>query len=105
MKKGIIEKNGQLQIHLDISTLNPAQVRLLKKITTSLQEVVTSEEEYEFFEGSAELMKLCGQLIQQAQFVHAHQAGPIPYAKQALEFSIDHLTDSLHKGRSLRVDN
>jgi len=97
--------NQQLLIEFDTSELKPQQIRLLKTINGLLAHVAKTEEESELFESSAELMKQIASLIKQSNFIELSGADPIPYAEQALEYSLDHLVDMIHSDDIISFDN
>ena len=55
-----------LKLELDTTDLSPQQVRLIKSLTTMLHHVLVTENEEEYFEGSAEFMRMCASIIKQA---------------------------------------
>ena len=98
-------KNEELHIEIDTSELEAQQVRLLGTINALLAHVAKTEEEPEFFEASAELMKQIASLIKQSNFITTTGANPIPYAEQALEYSLDNLVDIIHSDDVISFDN
>ena len=96
------KKQAMLNVELDTSSLGPAQLRLVKSINAALARVLNSESEAEFFNGSAELMRLAASLIQQANFVEGSE---IPYADQVLEFSVDALQEQISSSKVVTYDN
>jgi hypothetical protein len=88
----------KINISIDVTELNDAQVRLIRTINTMLTHVMSTEEEDEFFDSSAELMKLMGTAVKQANFnSYMKKINSIPYAEQALEFSLDSFTENMQK--------
>lgn len=100
-----IGKAKKVLIEIDSTHLNAAQIRLLKSINTMIAQVLTTEEESEFFEGSAEVMRMCAALIKQAHFADDLEVGGIPYADQAIEYSMDILTEHLTNSKVVHYDN
>ncbi len=96
---------NMINIEIDTNELKPQQVRLLKTINALLTHVVKTDEEPEFFEASAELMRQIASLIKQSNFVEATGEDPVEYAVQALEYSIDHLADMIHGDDVISFDN
>lgn len=91
-----------LDLSINTKNLNEAQIRVIRMLNSILLELLNSNNEAQFFEKSAELMRLSAMAIKQSNFnsLHSHvehssamsSDGPkIPYAEQALEFSIDNL--------------
>ena len=99
------EKNKMI-IEIDTEGLDPAQERLLKSLNAILTHVMKAEDEAEYFDGAAELMRLCASLIQQSKFPEMlENSGDIPYADQALEFSVDILQDYIGESSIVTYDN
>lgn len=96
-KKVLIEVNGE--------ELTSAQVRLLKTINTMLAHVLTTEDESEFFESSAEAMRMCASLIKQSHFAQDLKVSGIPYADQAIEYSMDLLSEHISNAKVVHYDN
>jgi hypothetical protein len=97
------QKNKELHLKLDLEGLNPSQVRVLKSIHSLLAGVVTAEDEAEYFQMSAELMKKTAELIKQSNFALEHKS--IAYGDQALEFSVDTLNESMEETGAKNLDN
>lgn len=99
-------KEKTLNFSFNTEELNPAQIRLIKNLMSHLMNTVTTDEEGEFFEGSAEIMKLCAALIQNANFSERFKkVNKIPYAEQALEYSVDLLQEHMTNSKVLNYDN
>ena len=94
------KKDSLLLLKVDTFDLNPAQVRLLKHINTLLVHVISAEEESEYFEVSAELIKQTASLIQNTNFTNNKNV-----TQQALEFAIDFLNDRLNENGDVTFDN
>ena len=92
-------------IEIDASELTPAHKRILKTLNTLLQQVLTTESEGEYFEGSAEIMRQCASLIKQARFIDNEKLSSTPYAEQAIEFSMDILQEHISNTRVINYDN
>lgn len=96
----------QLNIKLDVEELSPAQIRLIKTINTLLLQVLTAPDEAEFFDGSAEFMRTCAGAIKQSNFTESLKSKDgIPYADQALEFSLDSISDDIQNAKLVNFDN
>ncbi len=101
-----LNKKQPISIQLDTTELTPAQVRLIRSLNTIVSHVLTTDDESEFFEGSAECMRLCASLIKQSYFVQElKDQDNIPYADQAIEYSMDVLQDSLEGAQVVCYDN
>lgn len=100
------KQEKSIALEVDVTELTESQVRLIKSINSMLTHVVTTECEDEFFEGSAEFMRMCASLIRQARFAsNLKSSSDIPYADQALEYSMDLLQEHILKSRVVRFDN
>src|SRR5690606_33874593 len=95
-----------LQLKVDLEGLGPEHVRALRSLVVHLQQILTTSDEAEFFDGSAECMRLCASLIKRSRFSEGlvGQAG-ILYAEQALEFSMDTLQDQITLSKVINYDN
>lgn len=93
----------ELLIKLDLKEMTPTQVRLLKSITSLMTNVVSADEEAEFFDSSSELFKKVAELVRHADFAEANKN--IKYGEQAVEFSIDNLNDTLDTKSLHNIDN
>lgn len=100
-----MEANKVVKIELNTEELTPAQVRLIRSINSLLTHVATTEDECEFFDGSAELMRALASMIQQANFNNSAQTNRINYADQAVEFSIDTVNEALKMRKVISYDN
>lgn len=97
------KKEQELVIKLNVEEMTPRQVRLVKTITSLLTNVVSSDEEGEFFDASSELFKKVAELVKHSQFAESNRN--INYGEQAVEYSIDNLNETL-EGRNLHnIDN
>jgi hypothetical protein len=95
-----------LQVEFDTTELNKSQVRLVKSICSMLNHVLTTDDECDYFDGSADLMKMVAGAVKQANFSTECQANTnIPYAEQALEFCMDMVSDQMHGDGIIRHDN
>ena len=98
-------KRSKVQIELDATEMTPAQIRMIKTINVMLAQVITTEDESEYFEKSAEAMRLCASLVKQAHFATDLQFDGIPYADQALEYSMDVLFEHMNNAKVVQYDN
>ncbi|EQC44743.1 hypothetical protein [Bacteriovorax sp. Seq25_V] len=98
-------KSKKVLIEVDASEMSAAQVRLLKSINSMIAHVITTDEEGEFFESSAEVMRMCAALIKQSHFATDLQFNGIPYADQAIEYSMDILTENMTNAKVVQYDN
>ena len=98
-------KKNKVFIEIDAAEMSESQIRMLKTINAMLAHVLTTEEEGEFFDGSAEAMRMCASLIKQAHFANDLQFDGIPYADQALEYSMDILSEHMVNSKVVQYDN
>jgi len=100
------KKEQSISLEIDVTDLTESQIRLIRSINTMLNHVVTTDSEDEFFEGSAEFMRMCASLIKQARFAtELKGANDIPYADQALEYSMDVLHEHILRSKVVHFDN
>ncbi len=97
-------KKNVANFSVDVTGLSPTQIRLLKSLTAMIKHVATTQSESDFFDGSAECMRICASLIKQAQFIETFKTENIPYAEQALEYSIDILQDQMSTHKVVTYD-
>ncbi len=97
------QREKELLVKFDTDGLTPAQVRLIKNIHSLLAGVLTSEDEGEYFETSADLMKKAAELIKHANFaIHNKQ---MAYGDQAVEFAVDTLNETIDESKLQNIDN
>ncbi|WP_127717910.1 hypothetical protein [Halobacteriovorax sp. HLS] len=102
----ITAKNQRVFIEVDTSELTDAQVRLIKSLNTMLQHVLVTDSEDEFFDGSANFMRMCASIIKKAHFAQDLKGvDNIPYAEQALEYSMDILQEHITNSNVVSYDN
>ena len=89
-------KEKELTMKLNVEGLTPTQIRLIKSIHSLLANVVSSEDEAEYFEMSAELMKKAAEVIKNSQFALDHKE--MAYGNQAVEFAVDSLNEQMEDG-------
>lgn len=86
-------KEKELLLKLDTENMSATQVRLVKQIHALLAHVLASEEEGEYFEASAALLKKTSEVIKVANYSALNKH--MPYGEQAVEFAVDSLNESL----------
>ena len=101
--QSLSQKEKELLMKLDTEGLTAQQVRLIKSIHSLMATVVATDEEGEYFEASAELMKKTAELIKQSQF--ATQNKSMSYGDQAVEFAVDSLNESMEEQKLTSFDN
>ena len=80
--------------------------RLIKSLELIASQLVQSKNENDFFEDSAELLRICAVLVFNAQFAkEKEEITAIPYARQAIEYAVDHLFDLMIQDRINQYDN
>jgi ATP-dependent helicase/DNAse subunit B len=99
-------KDRMIKIEIDGSDFTPQQVRLIRSLNTMLAHVMVTDNEEEYFEGSAEVMRMCAALIKQAHFTDKLKGvDNISYAQQALEYSMDVLQEYVSSSKVVTYDN
>lgn len=93
---------SELVLKVETHDLTPMQVRLLKHAHTLLVHVLAAEDETEYFEASAQLLKQAVELIKHSNFPTDSRSA-IPYGEQAVEYALESLTESL--GMNGTLDN
>lgn len=101
--QSLSKKEMELILKMDTETMSPTQIRLVKSIHALLANVLSSEEEGEYFETSAELMKKTAELIKHSSFATSHKN--MSYGEQAVEFAVDTLNESLDENKIQNLDN
>lgn len=103
----IIKPANQQKMFIEIDTteMSASQIRMLKTLNSLLSHVLVTESEGEFFENSAEVMRMAASLIKQANFVNDMKMDDIPYAEQVLEYSLDVLQDQISLSKVVSYDN
>jgi len=95
-----------IKVDFDTTELNSQQIRLIKSICTMLNHVLVTDDEGEYFDGSAELMRMVASAVKQANFTTEWAENQqIPYAQQALEFCIDMVSDQMYQDDIIKHDN
>lgn len=101
--QSLSQKDKELLLKMNTEGLTSIQVRLVKSIHSLLANVLASDEESEYFETSAELLKKTAELIKHANF--AVQNKGMSYGNQAVEFSVDTLNESMDENKIQNLDN
>ena len=96
-------KEKELLLKLNVEDMTPVQVRLVKSINSLVAHILTAEDESEYFDASAELIRKAAELIKQADFAHQHK--DMNYGDQAVEFAVDFLNEVMNDNNVGNVDN
>ena len=92
-------------LELDVTGLKPNHIRLFKTLHNSLVTLLKTCDEREYFDASAESLRLCSALIQQAGFLEmVSEDKDIPYSEQVLEFSMEALQESISNAKVMTYD-
>ena len=91
--QSLAPKKSELTITLNTEELTPEQVRLLKAMSALMTNVLAADEESEYFEASAQLMKKAADLIRKSHFARDNKE--MPYGEQAVEYAVDFLNETL----------
>lgn len=97
------QNNKELHIKFNVEELTPTQVRLLKSVTSLMTHVLSADEESEFFEMSAELMRKVAETIKHSDFANKNKE--MSYGTQAVEFAVDFLNETLDQNKVHNIDN
>lgn len=101
--QSLSKKEMELIMKMDTDGMSPTQVRLVKSIHALLAGVLSAEEEGEYFEASAELMKKTAELIKHSAFAVTNKN--MSYGNQAVEFAVDSLNESMDENKIQNLDN
>lgn len=101
--QSLSKKEMELILKMDTEGMSPTQVRLVKSIHALLASVLSAEEEGEYFETSAELMKKTAELIKHSAFAVTNKN--MSYGDQAVEFAVDSLNESMEENKIQNLDN
>jgi hypothetical protein len=99
----VFQNEKELLMKFNTEGLSPTQARLIKTIHSLLATVITSEEEAEYFEASAGLLKKAAELIKHSNFPLENKS--MSYAEQALEFALDSLNETIEADQLSNIDN
>lgn len=99
----IAPKTKDLTMKMNTEELTATQIRLVKSIHSLLANVLVADEEGEYFEASAELMKKTAELIKHASF--ATENKNIAYGDQAIEYAVDTLSEEIDDHKIRNIDN
>ena len=89
-----LHKEKELVIKLDTTEMTPTQIRLIKSVNGLLAHVLSADEEAEYFDASAELLKKAAEIIRHAQFAEKNKS--MGYGQQAVEYAVDFLNESFN---------
>ncbi len=103
--KGFKLEDKMLKISVDVSELSAQQIRLIKSLNTLIAHLAVTEDESDYFETCAELMKQIAAFVKQANFNDFKPYDHISYAEQALEYSIDEISNNIHDPKLNTYDN
>jgi len=105
MNNMVTTKKEKTHFEIDTTAMSPAQVRQLRTLTNLLSHIMTTDEESEYFDSAAEAMRMCASIIKQAHFIDVMKDSKIPYAEQAIEFSVDILQEHMTNSKVVTYDN
>ena len=94
------------QFEIQHKSLAPEQLRLTKAIITELTTMMETSQEDQFFHSSSELMRLIATAVEFSSFVdYQSSVSTIPFGPQAIEYSIDVLTEYMESNKHIQYDN
>lgn len=100
---GLGKTERELVLKMNTEELTPTQVRLIKSVNALISHVLTAEDETEYFEISAELVRKTAEIIKHSSFAALNPS--MPYGDQAVEFAVDFLNDTMDSGKLGNIDN
>jgi len=92
--KSLSGRDKELLLQISTEGLTPTQVRLIKNLHSLLNNLLSCDDEGEFFETSADLFKKNAELIKYSNFSAQHKN--MSYGDQAVEFALDNLNEDLN---------
>lgn len=98
IKKKITNKS----VEFDTTNFTPVQIRLIKNFNATLNQVLSPENEEEYFEASSALLRIAANLIKNSKF---KEESHICNIEQALEYGVDQLADQIHNQEVNIYDN
>ena len=101
--KGPSNNHNILTIELNTCKLNPAHIRMIKTLNLLIEHVLTTYNENDYFEGSAEIIRISASLIKQANFNYNTDEN-VPYSEQSLEFSLEILQEYIERSKVINYD-
>lgn len=101
--QGLTHKEKELLMKIETEGLSTTQVRLVKSIHALLANILVTDEESEYFETSAALLKKTAELIKLANFSQENKN--MSYGDQAVEFAVDTLNESIEEAKLSTFDN
>ena len=101
--QSLSQKDKELSMKMDTEGLTSTQVRLVKSVHALLAHVLASDEEAEYFEASAELLRKTAELIKHANYAVDNKK--MSYGDQAVEFAVDFLNESMDENKIHNIDN
>jgi hypothetical protein len=97
------QKEKEMMIRLNIEELGAREVRLLKTMSALMVNVLTAEDESEYFDSSAELFRKAAELIHSSHFAKSDKQ--MDYGTQALEYAVDYLNEISEVSNKSEMDN
>jgi hypothetical protein len=100
-----LSKKNKAFLEIDTTELRPHHVRQMKNLMKLMEHILSTDSEVDYFDGSAEAIRMCAALIKQARFIEGMKEANIPYADQVLEFSVDVLQEHISTAKVVTYDN
>ena len=99
-------KKSSITIEIDSTGLSPAHLRMIRTFNGLMVDLLSTKSETEYLNQSAEVLRICASLIQQASFIEqGKETCKIPYSEQVLEYSMDVLQEHMQKANVTNWDN
>lgn len=105
MRQELIKLANELSEISSENSLGPQQIRLIKTCIIAMLDLSKTQDEDEFFNTSKELFQNLAAIMKHSQFqATAGKANRIAYAEQAIELSIEILSDELYTKKLNKYD-
>ncbi len=99
-------RDKKLTLELDTEMLHPTQIRLIKSINSLLLHLLTTDEESEYFESSADFLRLAASAIKESHFPYENEViDHIAYSNQAIEYALEQLQEIMSHQDLKSLDN
>lgn len=96
---------AELTFKFETSDLTPVQQRLLKHIHTLTVHLLKTDDESEYFEASAEILKQVVSMIKHSDFPTQSKNRKIPYAEQSIELALEQIFETVEQKKHINYDN
>jgi hypothetical protein len=95
--------SSEIVIKLNVEELSPTQIRLIKSVHSLIAHVLVADDEAEYFDAGAALLRKSAELIKHSSFATSNK--DISYGDQAVEYAVDFLNEILGEQKLNSIDN